>query len=330
MALVFFKFIIYTDNMKKLLFILTLCMLATAFVQAATVYADDYLFQNQIYINDQYSCQAVRIHPNWLLTSAHCVKQYLGKPSCSIRIMVAEGKNASASVLKEDCDEVYIHTEQTEDQKKQLVWDIALIRFMMPQSEDEYEFLDKDGNMILKEEFKKELAMDSSLRIAWKGRHLRVFPSLYMYKNKHGKFLRNKLLVPRWTNGVFTYLNSTERVAYLGEKENLWVTPGFGVEEGNSGGAVLAVRKHKQPVLIGIVTAKEDNRDMFSEENKQWVPDLAKAKELFIFTGFGQDTTAKFILNTLAGFGDYLQTSKISNVQDSQNPLQETEYIVAK
>ena len=305
-------------------------MFTTVSVQAATVYADDYLYQKQIYINDQYSCQAVRIHQNWLLTSAHCVKQYFNKPSCSIRVMVAEGRNASASVLKESCDEVYIHTEQTEDQKTQLVWDLALIRFTMPQSEDEYEFHDKDGNMIPKDEFKKELAMDSSLRIPWKGRFPRVFPSLYMYKNQHGKFLRNKLLVPRWTNGVFTYLDSTGRVAYLGGKENLWVTPGFGVEKGNSGGAVLAMRKHKQPVLIGIVTAKEDNRDTFSEENKQWVPDLAKAKELFIFTGFGQDTTAKFILNTLARFGDYLQTSKISNVQDAQNPLQETEYIIAK
>ncbi len=312
--------------MKKLFLILTLCFCAAPFT-AAEIFADDYVFQKQIIINDSYSCQAVRIHPDWLLTAGHCVVPFIYNSSCTIRLIMAQGRGAEASVV-EDCGQVFVSTEMNKDKQIKLSWDIALIRF--PLHENEYEFHDAQGESLSVDEFNVVLQQDPSLRSQWRTRNSKVFPQLYLYGGNEGKFLQNPLLVPLWWKGTLTYLTSPQRVAYLGKQHALWVTVGFGVTNGNSGGAVLAMRPNGKSVLIGIVSAKEENQNFLSDEVKQYIPDFAQAKEFFIFTGFSQKTTANFIKKTLARFHDQVSMKKISRVLDPQNPNIETEKIRVK
>ena len=313
--------------MRQLFFLFLLFASVSALAQDSSVYAGDYVFQKQIIINDNYSCQAVRIHPDWLLTAGHCVVPFIYNSSCTIRLIMAQGREAEASVV-EDCGQVFVSTEMNKDKQTRLSWDIALIRF--PIHENEYEFHDAQGESLSVDEFNVALQQDPSLRSQWKDRNSKVFPQLYLYGGNEGKFLDNGLLVPLWWKGALTYLTSPQRVAYLGKQHALWVTIGFGVTNGNSGGAVLAMRPNGKPALIGIVSAKEENQNFFSEDVKQYIPDFAQAKEFFIFTGFSQKTTANFIKKTLARFHNQVPMKKISRVLDPQNPSIETEKIRVK
>ncbi len=347
--------------MKKIFLALSLCVFAGTFSSAQEVFADDYMFQKQIHINDNYSCQAIRIHPNWLLTAGHCVAPFIHKSSCSIRLIVARGNKAQASLVK-DCSQVFVPKAIAPDEQSQLSWDMALIRFPLPSQDmgndkemEMYEFHTLDGDFLQVDEFEEILEQDPSLYTQWNARHSQDFPLIYTYEREHGKFLQNRLLVPRWGDGGMTYEKSPKlkktdsqsedydkQVAYLGNNGSLWESVGFNVEKGNSGGAVVALRPGKKPALIGIVSAGGENPGTSSKESKESkeskklneskkaLPEVAQAKEVFVFTGFSRKTTVRFIEKTLNQFADKIATQKIFTIMDPQNPMQETEKIRVK
>ncbi len=289
----------------------------------AEVYADDFTFQKTILINDNFSCQAVQIHKDWLLTAAHCVAPFVHKTPCYVRVIAAQGSTAKASAVL-SCTEVSIPNEVDTNGQTHILWDMALIHY--PVGEVTYEFHDAENNAISTDGFTKALQHDSLLRTQWKERVSKHLPQLYTYQSNAGKILQNGLLVPRWTGEQLTYLTSPQTVLYLGQKQAVWTTVGFGVNHGNSGGAVLALREHGRPVLIGIVSAKQENT--LSESAKQQFPQFAQAEEFFIFTGFSDKTTLAFIKRTLAQYHDFISVKKIRKVLDEQG--NETSYLKAK
>ena len=77
--------------MKKYLFLLGVVLFG-ALAARAEVFANDYEFQKQLLINGSDTCQAVRIHENWFLTSAHCVAK-CKTAACDLRLILAQNPN---------------------------------------------------------------------------------------------------------------------------------------------------------------------------------------------------------------------------------------------
>ena len=97
-------------------------------------------------------------------------------------------------------------------------------------------------------------------------------------------------------------------VLYFGERASLWGADGFGVDHGNSGGAVVLA----DGGVVGVATAKKDNN--LPSDVRQAFPKFGQAEDFFLFTGFAPKTTLKFIQQTLLRFGDRPRTQKLRKV----------------
>ena len=290
--------------MKKL-FLLTVFCVYAATVQAR-VYADDFVFQKQMLINGQNTCQAFRIHPRWFATAAHCVETCLSG-GCRIKLLLAQGEvNAIAELTARD---VFIPPEYRQVDKEQRVrtykvWDIALLHY---HPEDFiYEFA--EGGYAHRADFEQALQKDRSLRLQWHGAVKPKIPVIYTYNGPDLMTLQNNLIVPRWNWGELEIFSDPKTVLYFGERKALWGADGFGVDHGNSGGAVVL----DDGGIIGVAAAKADNQ--LPAFVKQAFPTFGRADEFFLFVGFGPKTTLKFIKNTLLKFGDRIQTKKLKRV----------------
>ena len=298
--------------MKKLFLFFCTCFSVAAVAQAAPVFADDYAYQKQLIMNPSPekipTCQAFRIHPNWFATAAHCVDMCVFDDQCDIKILLAQGPvNASARVEKND---IFIPKQyRTVDEKKRIsthkVWDIALIHYH-PQ-EYIYEFA--EGGAATQEEFDQAIQASHSLRVQWKGATWQTYPLLYSYAEEELMQLKQNLIVPRWNFGQMQSFSSPQTVLYFGENKSLWGADGFGVKEGNSGGAVVL----EDGGIIGIATAKMDNN--LPADVRQAFPKFGQAYEFFIFNGFAPKTTLKFIEETMQKFGDRPRVQKLKHVQ---------------
>ena len=121
--------------------------------------------------------------------------------------------------------------------------------------------------------------------------------------------LKQNLIVPRWNFGQLVSFSNPQNVLYFGEKKSVWAADGFGVDHGNSGGAVVL----EDGGILGIATAKMDNQ-LPSDVRKEF-PKFGQAYEFFIFNGFAPKTTLPFIEKTMLKFGDRPRTKKLGTLE---------------
>ncbi len=294
--------------MKKLFLPLFMCLCTAATLQAAPVYADDYTYQKQLIIHKNSTCQAFRIHENWFATAAHCVDMCVFNNLCDIQILLAAGPvNVSARVEKRD---IFIPKEyRTVDAQKRVsthkFWDVALIHYR-PQ---EYHYTFAEGNAATAEEFSQAVRQSRSLRVQWQGAVSPQIPALYSYGGPTLMTLPQNIVVPRWNFGQMQHFSNPQTVLYFGENKSLWGADGFGVDHGNSGGAVIL----EDGGIVGIATAKMDNN--LPGDVRAEFPKFGQAYEFFVFNGFAPQTTLKFIQKTMARFGDRPRVKKLKRVE---------------
>ncbi len=297
--------------MKKLL-ILAFCLCAVPFTLAAEIFADDYTFQKQIIVNNKHTCQAFRIHRNWFATAAHCVDVCIGG-SCQVKILLAQGPvNASAVVGARD---VFVPKQYRTVDAKQRVgthknWDVALLHYQP----EEYLYEFPEGGMATLEEFNQALKESRGLRAQWKGAINPDIPVLYTYGGGELMTLEHNLIVPRWNFGQMQSFSNPQTVLYFGEKQALWGADGFGVDHGNSGGAVVL----DSGGIVGIATAIMDNQ--LPADVRQAFPKFGQAHDFFLFNGFSPKTTLKFMEQTMARYGDRPVTKKLKRIMPTVDP----------
>lgn len=142
------------------------------------------------------------------------------------------------------------------------------------------------------------------LKRQWNGAMAPRLAPLLTYSDKDEKFLLSNILVPRWTRGAFEMLSSPRQILYFGDNAAPWLSAGFGVEKGNSGGGVFLPvyngGKKRASGLVGIVSAKSLNQ----------LPEAARKRyalygsEIFLFNGFSENTTLGFIRRVLTEYRD--------------------------
>lgn len=294
--------------MKKLLLLLLLCLFEVVAVHAAPVFADDYAYQKQLIINKNSTCQAFRIHQNWFATAAHCVDMCVFNDQCDIQILLAAGPvNVSVQVDKRD---IYVPKEyRTVDAQKRVsthkFWDVALIHYR-PQ---EYHYQFAEGGNATAEEFSQAVRQSRHLRAQWQGAVNPKIPVLYSYGGPTLMTLPQNIIVPRWNFGQMQSFSNPQTVLYFGENKSLWGADGFGVDHGNSGGAVVL----EDGGIIGIATAKMNNQ--LPSAVRAAFPKFGQAYEFFVFNGFAPQTTLKFIQKTMSRFGDRPYVKKLKRVE---------------
>ena len=299
--------------MKTRFTFLLLLLLVPLAASGATIYADDYVFQKQLIIDNQHTCQAFRIHADWFATAAHCVESCLNG-ACRVKILLAQGDiNASFELTQRD---VFVPKEyRTVDKQTRVTthknWDVALLHYRPA----EYQFEFAEGGTATLEEFNSALQQDRNLRKQWKGALNPQIPVLYSYGGEALMTLQNTLVVPRWNWGTMEAFYNPETVLYFGEKQALWGADGFGVDHGNSGGAVVL----PDGGVVGIATAKAENN--LPSHVRQAFPQFGKAADFFLFNGFAPKTTLKFIEQTLLRYGDRVQTQKLRKVKPTIETL---------
>lgn len=152
-----------------------------------------------------------------------------------------------------------------------------------------------------------------ALKKQWDGAVSPRLAPLLAYTGKDEKFLLSNILVPRWTHGAFESRSSPRQVTYFGDNRAVWLSAGFGVAKGNSGGGVFLPvyngGKKKASGLMGVVSAKSLNR----------LPEKIRARyalygqELFLFVGFSEDTTLGFIRQVM---GEYRNQPNVRPLTD--------------
>ncbi len=264
----------------------------------------NFYFQKQIQINNVETCQAVQIDRDWLLTAAHCVEPFKKQTSCKIRVIVAQGDLAQASALVPCSKAVLPEPIVGKDNKLALPFDLALIPFSA--EDEDYEFHTLANEELSPEEFadilEQDERLDGRLSAQWKQRNPSSFPALYAYQSSREKLLENVILVPLWEEGSITYKTEASQIVYIGGKfPSLWATKGFGVENGNSGGAVAVVLPNGKLGILGIVYAKSVNPadEKMRQEIAEMLPGFEQTDEYFFFHGFADKTTLPFIKSTI-------------------------------
>lgn len=305
--------------MKKLLLLgICVCLLAAWRPSQKSMQRQSY--QKQIWVDNVDTCQAFRIHPHWFATAAHCVESCLDG-NCRVKILLAQGDvTASAELSAQD---VRVPKEyRTVDKEKRVrthkVWDIALLHYR-PQ-EILYEYTEcviphTGCRLSTRAEFEQALQEDANLEWQWSGAIDPKIPVLYTYDGPDLMKLKSNLMVPRWDWGNYQVLFDPQTVLYFGENSALWGTDGFGVDHGNSGGAVVL----PDGGVVGVAAAKADNQ--LPAFVRQVFPTFGQANEFFLFVGFAPKTTLQFIQDTLLPFGDRVQTKKLRRIEPVQPAL---------
>ena len=283
------------------------------------------------------SCQAVRFHKNWFLTAAHCVspcKNY----SCQMRMWLAVGpvQPRRGELPAWDMALIYFNARQARYEYYDAYGKVKEKDFLLTLDRG---FWEKKTDEALKEsarlyEQSRQYAADGQAQIArqlteqaqaleqdadeyraaaeaapllkrqWDGAMAPRLAPLLTYSDKDEKFLLSNILVPRWTRGAFEMLSSPRQILYFGDNAAPWLSAGFGVEKGNSGGGVFLPvyngGKKRASGLVGIVSAKSLNQ----------LPEAARKRyalygsEIFLFNGFSENTTLGFIRRVLTEYRD--------------------------
>lgn len=305
--------------MKKL-FLLGICVCLLGAWRPSPKAMRRLVYQKQILVDNQYTCQAFRIHPHWFVTAAHCVESCLDG-ACRVKILLAQGDITASAELTAQA--VRIPNEyRTVDKEKRVrthkVWDMALLHYQ-PQ-EIVYEFAEcvvphAGCRAATRAEFEQALQEDSDLEWQWNDVIGPKIPALYTYDGPDLMKLKSNLMVPRWDLGQLDVFFDPQTVLYFGENKALWGADGFGVDHGNSGGAVVL----PDGGVVGVAAAKADNQ--LPAFVRRAFPTFGQADEFFLFVGFAPQTTLQFIQDTLGPFGDRVQTKKLKRIEPVQAAL---------
>jgi hypothetical protein len=101
--------------------------------------------------------------------------------------------------------------------------------------------------------------------------------------------LNSRLAVPKIVNGTVNYLTGPQKGTYYFKQLEHFVSPDFGVRQGNSGGGVFT----ETGELVGLVSARVYNADgssSFYDEKGQVALTLEDASAYFLFAGFNGKT----------------------------------------
>ena len=301
-------FFIYTFNMRKFLLTLFLLVSVSALWAAerdlAPVNEDAFLIQKEIAVwptdqtyNSQVAvdhCQAVRLHPNWFLTSAHCVYSACATRPCTVEITLAESLDLLSRVRVKHSTtspSVYIYKGFFPGQNRISGMDVALIH-LNPSKADYFYLNLQDGKALTAEEFRQKLQFDPEAQAQLQAYGARL---LNVSGVSGSVQLKPRIVVPKTTAGVISYLPGLSPDVYYVSDLQHFISPGFGVQQGNSGGGVFT----RSGDLAGIVSSllySQDGTASFHDASGKTVLTLKNAKSFFMFTGFN-GATLNFIRN---------------------------------
>lgn len=150
--------------MKKYIFLLLVYCLSVLPLAAQQPHMEDaFYFQKQIIVTNERSCQAVYITKDWLLTAAHCVADFVKRSDCNVRLILAEGEEASASAVI-GCNNVFL--PEPLEGSTSLPFDLALLHYV--DGSVPYEYFTADNTPIQNfDKFKNYLKTDSRLEDQW-------------------------------------------------------------------------------------------------------------------------------------------------------------------
>ena len=254
------------------------------------VWPTDQTFNSQVPV---YNCQAVRLHENWFLTSAHCVYSACAARPCTVEITLAESPDLLARVRVKHSTvspSVYIYRGFFPGQNRISGMDAALIRFVPQKAEFSYVNL-ADGTPLSPEEFEKKLRFDTEAQLQLNAKGARLLNVTGFSTAK----LKPQIVVPKTTAGVISYLPGNSPEVYFVEELQHFIAPGFGVRQGNSGGGVFT----RSGDLVGLVSSllyAQDGSASFHDAEGKTVLTLKNADDFFFFTGFN-GATMNFIRN---------------------------------
>lgn len=238
-----------------------------------------------------YSCQAVRVHKNWFITAAHCVyASCRDSKSCTVQITLAEAElKADVRIMHSTASpRVFIYSGFFPGQNRISGVDAALIYFD-PETAH-YLFANMEtGESLEYDQFKKLLRFSPETKAQYQAYGVRLINSATAPTAK----LNPVLAVPRVSRGVVSYrLSATDN--FFVERLKHFISPDFGVRQGNSGGGVFTADGD----LIGIVSSGLfTGKDLaFHDEEGKTVFTLKDASSFFFFTGFNGSTMG-FIRN---------------------------------
>lgn len=242
-----------------------------------------------------YACQAVRIHKNWFLTAAHCVYTACsGSQPCTVQITLAEAElRQTARVYHSTSSQrVFIYPGFFPGQNRISSVDVALIRFDPESAEYAYAERGKEGWASIPQERFYSLLKDSpetqDQLNASGGR-------LVSSANLGNSLFRPGIVVPKTVRGEVFYLQSPSDDIYFVEKLQHFISPGFGVRRGNSGGGVFTPQGDLVGLVSSLMYSKNGSASFYDAEGKA-VLTLKNARDYFLFTGFN-GATMNFIRN---------------------------------
>ena len=244
-----------------------------------------------------YSCQALRIDTNWFLTAAHCVyASCKGSLPCTVQITMAEGElNQSVRIYHSTASpHVFIYEGFFPGQNRISSVDVALIHLDPQTAEYAYRAFDKGAwHNINQKQFNKLLpnSPETKAQLNAVGRRLVGVANL-----SNARFLP-QLAVPRITDGDVSYLLSPSRDVFFVQQLQHFISPGFGVRQGNSGGGVFTTQGDLVGLVSSLVYAPDGSASFQNDEGKTLYT-LQNASELFFFTGFN-GSTLNFIHNRI-------------------------------
>jgi len=242
-----------------------------------------------------YSCQAVQIHPNWFLTAAHCVYRACGgSEACTVQVTLAEGELREQVRIyhSPSSQRVFIYDGFFPGQNRISSVDVALIRFEREAAEYAFAAYDKgEWTDISQERFNKLLKDSPETKAQLNARSVRLVSAA----NLPNAWFKLGIVVPKMTGGVLSYLESPSKDIYFVEKLQHFISPGFGVRRGNSGGGVFTPQGDLAGLVSSLMYSKNGSASFYDSEGKT-VLTLRHANDYFFFTGFN-GATMNFIRN---------------------------------
>ncbi len=242
-----------------------------------------------------YNCQAVQIDPNWFLTAAHCVYPACkGSLPCTVQLTLAEGEMRQQVRVyhSNNSPHVFIYPGFFPGQNRISSVDVALIRLDPQQATYSHTTWQEDQWVkISPEQFRKQLKFSPETKAQLATKSVRLI-SVANVPNVH--FLQ-RIVVPRMTSGSLSYLVDPSTEVYYISSLQHFVSPGFGVRRGNSGGGVFTENGDLAGIVSSLLYSKDGSASFQDDEGKTLLT-LRNANDYFLFAGFNA-STLNFIRN---------------------------------
>ena len=244
-----------------------------------------------------YTCQALRVTPNWFLTAAHCVYSACrGSLPCTVQINLAQGELRQTVRVNHSTasKNVFIYEGFFPGQNRVSSVDVALIKLEPESAVYSYEKQDtQTGEWVplTQMQFEKLLPYSPETKAQLKASGVRLIGAANLATSR---FLP-QIAVPRITDGEVSYLTSPSQDVFFVSELQHFISPGFGVRRGNSGGGVFTAQGDLAGLVSSLLYAPDGSASFQNDEGKT-VLTLKNARDYFLFTGFN-GSTLNFIRN---------------------------------